>query len=122
MTNNKKKRPGHSDDPFNSPEWRRYAARANRDLVPMIRDSSVTISIVPRGETDIKFALELGLSVMMGKPIIAVVWPGVQVPAKLVQIADRIVEWDPSNMDSTQRRMHEAMISILGEDPHSDGS
>lgn len=84
-------------DPFNTPEWRRYAKRVQADLVPKIYTSAVTISLVPTGETDVKFAVELGLSIMMNKPIIAVVTPGSYVPDKLRQVADFIIEGDPED-------------------------
>lgn len=79
---------------FDSPEWKAYADRALSDLLPLMRDSEITLSLVPTGETDVKFALELGFSIMLDKPIIAVVVPGARVPAHLVRVADSIVEGD----------------------------
>jgi len=96
------------DDPFDTPDWHAYAQHASDELVPKIRDCAVTVSLCPTGETDVKFALELGLSIMMDKPIIIVVLPGVKVPAKLLQIADWPVTAD---------RMNEAVRSLLGGPP-----
>lgn len=73
-----------------------WAARVLSELVPMIAESYATVSLVPRGATDVKFAVELGLSIMLDKPVILVVGPGVQVPAKLAKVADGIVEGDSS--------------------------
>ena len=79
-----KARPPRSDGEFE---------RRVRDvLVPRLQDAHVIVSLVPKGEVDVKFATELGLSIMMGKPIIAVIRPGTQVPDKLVRVADRIIE------------------------------
>lgn len=61
----------------------------------MIEGSRLTVSLVPQGPADIKFAVELGLSIMLDKPIIAVVEPGQEIPGKLRAVADRIVEWTP---------------------------
>jgi hypothetical protein len=108
-----------TDDPFDSPEWRRYSQRAMRELVPMIADSTVTISLTPQGETDIKFALELGLSIMMDKPIIAVVEPGTQVPARLAKVADEIVEGSWDNPERMQRRIAEALARVVREQGNS---
>ncbi len=101
-------------DPFESPEWRVYAADALENLVPKLRESFATVSLVPTGETDIKFAVELGLSIMMDKPIVAVVWPGVKVPAKLLLVADAIVEGAPDDPGLGERLM--AALVELGVD------
>jgi nucleoside 2-deoxyribosyltransferase len=82
-------------DPFDSKEFRRYAERVRRELIPMIKESAVTLSLVPPdGEVDVKFAVELGFMIMLDKPIIAVVSSGRKVPLKLVKVADEIVEGD----------------------------
>ena len=83
-----------SDDILGDPEFQAWAKRAQDELVPKLVDSALTVSIVPDGDADIKFAVELGLSIMLGKPIILAVPAGTKVPDKLVQIADEIVELD----------------------------
>lgn len=85
-------------DPTEDPEWKEFADRAIKELVPMVDDSAYCVSIVPRkpeNRSDIKFCLELGLMLMLDKPIIMVIAPGSKVPDK-VQVADAIVEL---NMD-----------------------
>lgn len=99
-------------DPFESAEWLDYAQRVIDKLVPMIRDSAVTVSLVPTGPTDVKFATELGLSIMLDKPIVAVVPPGTKVPANLVTVAKTIIEGDVSEA-STQRRLKAALQELL---------
>jgi hypothetical protein len=47
--------------------------------------------------------VELGLSILLDKPIIAVVKPGTRVPNKLVLVADRIVEGDITTPTGQQR-------------------
>lgn len=79
-------------DPWNDPATKRWARRVIDDLVPKMRNTGAVISLVPATETDVKFAVELGFAIMLGKPIIAVVRPGTQVPPKLVLVADEIVE------------------------------
>ena len=76
------------------PEVKAWLRKMRANLVPMIRDSAVSVSIVPSGEPDVKFSVELGLSIMLDKPIIAVVTPGAKVPSKLVKVADEIIEGD----------------------------
>lgn len=91
------------DNPFEGDEWEAFARNALEDLVPKLQGSMCTVSIVPRDTADVKFALELGFSVMLDKPIIAVIPPGRQVPSKLARIADEIVEGDPGDDDFNNR-------------------
>lgn len=84
-------------DPFDTPEAHAWAQRVLTELVPMINGSAVSVSIVPSGESDVKFAVELGLSIMLDKPIILAVAPGRSVPEHLARVADEIVELDTTS-------------------------
>lgn len=64
------------------------------NTVRQMEDSAFVTSLVPSGETDVKFALELGLSIMLDKPILAICAPGQTVPPKLALVADEIIEAD----------------------------
>lgn len=76
------------------PEFRRWAKRVKAELVPMIESSEMTVSLCPVSEKiDVKFSVELGVSIMLDKPIIAVVPAGMPVPERLVRVADEIIEW-----------------------------
>jgi|1185.fasta_scaffold1101077_1 hypothetical protein len=101
-----------SDDPFDTDESRVWVRHVLDELVPMIADSAVTISLVPNGPTDVKFAVELGLSIMLDKPIIAVVQPGTAVPAHLLRVADELVEVDLSG-PHVQRRIGDAIARVM---------
>lgn len=76
------------------PDIKAWLERADRELAPKIRESATTVSIFPSsGETDPKFAIELGYSIMLDKPIILAVQPGQKVPAKIALCADEIIEF-----------------------------
>jgi len=83
-----------TDEIRDDPEFIEWAERVQREVVPKIAGASFTVSLMPQGKPDIKFAVELGLSVMMDKPIILAVPTGSTVPAKLRALADDIVEVD----------------------------
>lgn len=100
-------------DPYDNPQWRDYAKRVRTELLPKLKDSAATVSLVPAGETDVKFAVELGLSIMLDKPIVAVVPPGARVPAKLVAVADCIVEGDLDD-PTMAARLNAALAEVLG--------
>lgn len=79
-------------------EWLRHVKTT---LIPKMQRSGMGISLLPEGELDAKFAVELGLLIMMDKPIIAIVRPGVHVSEKMVLVADRIIECDMNGIDDT---------------------
>jgi nucleoside 2-deoxyribosyltransferase len=103
-----------SDDIRNDPEFIKYAEDVKKNLIPKLRGSACTVSIVPEGDTDVKFAVELGFSIMLDKPVIAVVAPGTKIPSKLALVADVIVEADWKNPEKMQGRIGEAIEKVLG--------
>lgn len=110
-----------SDDPFQSPEWLDYEERVVMGLIPKLEGSAMTISLVPKGPTDVKFALELGLSIMMNKPIIAVALEGAEIPPKLEQFADYVVRGDLETSEgrvALKEAIAKTIAMITGEDEH----
>ena len=83
-----------NEDVYSTEEWKDFTRRVRRDMIPKLEGSSIAVSIVPDGAGDVKFAVELGFSIMLDKPIIAVVAPGTPIPAKLRLVADAVVEVD----------------------------
>lgn len=84
-------------DPWSDPEAQEWVEHCRKTLVPMLDDSAVSISLAPPvGQHDIKYAVELGLSILMDKPILLVVREGDSVPTKLRSVADDIfyMNWD----------------------------
>lgn len=102
-------------NPFSGKDWEAFADDALAELVPKLRDSFCMVSLVPPepDRTDVKFALELGFSIMLDKPIIAVVGRGALVPGKLIAVADEIVEGDVGDPDF-QDRFGAAVNRVLG--------
>lgn len=75
-------------------EWDRFVEHFRRSTVEQMAESAFVMSIVPTGEFDVKFAVELGAAVMMDKPIMAIVQPGANVPEKLRRVCEEVVEAD----------------------------
>lgn len=75
--------------------WDEFVAHVRRDALRKIDSSAFVVSLFPSsGEPDVKYAVELGLSILLDKPILVVVPQGVRIPAHLEQVADRIVRAD----------------------------
>jgi len=72
-----------------------FVEHFRRDALAKMHDSAFVMSILPTsGEVDLKFAIELGASIMLDKPIMAVVMPGAHVPERLRRVVDAVVEAD----------------------------
>ena len=82
------------EDLRDDPEFREWERDVREHLIPKLNDSAITISLAPSGDPDVKYAVELGMSIMMDKPIMLVIAPGQKVPRKLRQVADKIVAID----------------------------
>lgn len=96
-----------------------WIAHALDELLPMMESSSVVASIVPTTGVDAKFALELGFAMMLDKPIIIVIRPGMAVPAKLMKVADAVVEGDittDQGRRSLSARLETATARLCGDE------
>lgn len=105
------------------PEFKAWTDRVRAELIPMIEESEMTVSICPVSgdDVDIKFAVELGVSIMLDKPIIVAVPPGRSVPDGLARVAHEIIEMadDPAVAsalvdEANQRRLPTARRALPG--------
>lgn len=101
-----------NDDPFQDPAWLNYADHIRKELIPMIKESSITMALVTGSDPDPKQAVELGYMVLLDKPIIACVTAGTKVPNKLAIVADAIVEINLDDPEDTAKRIGEAIKEL----------
>jgi hypothetical protein len=103
-------------DPWNDPDYRRYAEHAYRELLPKVLGSAVAISLMPSPNNeqagDVKYWTELGAMIMHDKPIIVVAAPGQQIPKRLRRVADAVVDIDITTQDGSDR-MIEALTVVM---------
>jgi hypothetical protein len=71
-------------------QWDEFAARA-RATFRMMDRSAMVMTLVPSGEPDVKFCVELGMAIMLGKPIVAVAASLADVPTRLRRAADAVI-------------------------------
>lgn len=103
-----------------SPEWKAYVTHVRSTLYPMIDGSRMSLSIVPKRaeDVDVKFAVELGLCIMLNKPICLIVDPDTELPPALVRVADEIVRCDirqPGAQDELMAAI-DRMKALTGDD------
>lgn len=71
-----------------------WAEHIREVVAPQIASSYYVMTMLPEGSIDVKFAVELGLSIMLNKPIIVVKAKDAEVPEKLAWVSDYIIDWD----------------------------
>jgi hypothetical protein len=92
-------------------DWEEFTAWHREHTVKAMSDSAYVMSLVPRAEeVDVKFAVELGLAIMLDKPIVAVVQPGVPVPPGLRKVAEAVITAD---LDTEEGKEHTARMLKL---------
>ena len=101
------------------PQWKAYVTHIRQEVAPKVQDSAMTISIVPKPEdVDVKFAVELGMSIMFDKPLIMCVPHDSALPEHLLRVADHIVRGNPADPGVREALLTaiNAVGASLGED------
>lgn len=96
---------------MNEQDW---LERVEMELIPMLKESAMVATIAPGEEPDIKVAIELGLTILLDKPLILVVPEGRWVPDRLRRAADAVVEWSDDDVEM-RRRLSEVMVGLPDE-------
>ena len=105
----------HNDDPFSGPDWQELVESALTGLVPKLKASANSVSLAPDGaDTDVKFALELGFSIMLGKPLVVLKDRTRTLAPGLAKVADKVIELDMSN--DTQMQLAMMQVAAWGKD------
>ena len=74
-------------------EWEEFVRFQREQTMTQMMESAFVMSIVPK-EADIKFAVELGMAIMLDKPLFCVLLPGAKMPPKLEKVADMVAVAD----------------------------
>lgn len=108
------------DDIRNDPEFRDFEAEVRANLTPKLLQSAIVVSLVPKdNQPDVKFAIELGMSIMLDKPIFAVAHIGEPVPERLARVADQVVYVDLNTPDGYAALQESISEFILKHGPKS---
>ena len=108
----------NKNNPFESDDFKRWADDMRKRLIPKMAESASVLMIAPNmsEKFDIEFALQIGASILLEKPLILLVHAGRTIPPKLLAIADKVIEadMDITTMDSEkiQRQLRQAMQDL----------
>jgi hypothetical protein len=100
-----------SDDPWADPRAQRWLKHVKETVLPMAKSCNAFVSIAPQGEPDIKFCVDLGMGIMLGKPIIVVAMARRDLPSQLWMIAEAVLIGD-MNDPAFQERIATAIKGV----------
>lgn len=104
-------------NPFQHPDYKRYAKHFWDKVAPKIRDSGYMMTIVPpQSATDVQMATELGYSILLDKPLVVIVPAGRRehMAQKLLRIADYVIEGDVETEEG-RAKMQAEITRILSQ-------
>lgn len=108
-----------SEDWATGPEWDKFVAYQHEHTVKAMEESAYVMSLVPdKDKVDVKFAVELGLAIMLDKKIIALAQPGTTVPKRLRKVADAIIIADLDTEEGREQvhaQLRQAMARLYME-------
>lgn len=100
-----------SDDPG----FREYAKHVMEEVLPHMRESAMVMTIAPiEGEADIKICCEVGMALMLDKPLILIVPPGRHMAERLLRVADHVITADISTAEGREE-LGKAMHAITNQ-------
>lgn len=103
-----------SSELFDSPEIQDYIKHAQKEMLPMMENSAIVVSIFGN-QIDAKICLEIGAAILLDKPIIAVIVQGAKVPANLKRVASIIIEGDMKET-ATKDKLQQAIARVMKND------
>lgn len=79
-----------------------FFREATERLVPMVEASALVCAVVSGDASgvmtvDAKLAVEIGVALLLGKPIVLVAHPRIKIPPRLREAVDRVVIVDPDS-------------------------
>jgi hypothetical protein len=99
---------------FDSPEIQNYIKHAQKEMIPMMENSAIVISLLG-SHIDAKVCLEIGAAILLDKPIVVVIVQGAKVPANLKRVASIIIEGDMKEK-ATQDKLQQAIARVMKND------
>lgn len=111
--------PGGADDRA----WNDYTGAFKRDVLPSLLSSAFMLSIGTTpdpGTMDLRAATELGLMLLLNKPLLLVIMPGEEIPAALIRAAAAVVRVSGTDDAADQALIAAAVREMVGEG--GDGS
>lgn len=103
--------------PEDRSSWDAYVEHVRTETLTAMSDSALVMTILG-SQFDVKQATELGMAILLGKPLLVIQQPGAVCPPALRKLAYDVVEADIDLPDSAARvaRIIKRMQSELADD------
>lgn len=101
-----------TDKGYGSKEWKKYAEDVIENLAPNVKVAPVAVMVSEDQEfPDVRAATELGMILLMGKPLVLIREPGHHVHAGIERAADAIVDGEIQH-PKTQQALEAAILLV----------
>ncbi len=107
---------GHSkvaDDFWQTPHMRKWVDHILTEMKPKLESSTCSLVLTDGREGDVKLWVEIGASIMLDKPILAVVFGSDPVPRKLRLVADEVVRLEDGINPEASEKMKRAITRVM---------
>ena len=101
-----------TDSVWEHPDYLAWAKEVREGMFPKMAESSVNMALITDAEADVKLAVEIGYGILLDKPLVVLVTPGVVLSKKLVAVADEIITVDLDDMEASYPRVQAALTRI----------
>lgn len=105
-----------------SPDWNAYVHHVREELFRKMNDSGMNVVLHPKRaeDVDVKLAVEIGLGLMLDKPVILVVPHGTVVSERMLRVADEVVYGSPEDAKDALMAAINRVGATLGDDDEAD--
>lgn len=79
------------DEDIPAEEWQRFENEVREQVVDKMVDSALVTTINSASGPDVKLAVEVGMSILLDKPMVVIARDGDPVPAALERIAHAVI-------------------------------
>lgn len=94
---------------------REFYEMGRSDIEPKMKSSAFVMVPLLEGYEDMAMALQVGLALLLEKPLILIGVADVWIPPRLRALADAVVELPSLSSPDAQARIHEAMDQVLAK-------
>lgn len=100
-----------------SKEFQDYAAYVLNERMPHMKAAAVVMVIAPNCvDLDVKIAVEIGLGIILDKPLILIAPHGRHIADRLLRIADHVIPGDPSTEEG-RNEINRTLDQLLSQYP-----
>lgn len=108
--------PWSNDDPEFEAQWEKFVNHTRAETITKMADSACVVSVMPKdGEYDVQLAVQIGMALLMDKPLIIVATHGLKVPSALARTARHSLEVGDVDTEAGYLELERKLMPIVKE-------